>query len=67
MFAAGPILNAALGLKISRWAELPENIFPLGDRAPVDISKTALILVNGISCDGMCASMIIEKAAGTTL
>ena len=66
-FAAGPILNAALGLKISHWAELPQDIYLLGDRAPADIPKTALILVNGISYEGMSSSMIIEKAAGRTL
>ena len=69
-FAAGPILNTAIGLKISDWAGLPRSIcicLSRGGGSPMTRSKSARLLVNGISYEGMCSSMIIEKTAGEAL
>jgi 3-oxoacyl-(acyl-carrier-protein) synthase len=88
MFAAGPILNIAIGLSISDLASLPllsfspakvrseEQKVEINDAgcftarssarsaessaryAPAPVSR---MLVNGISYEGRCASLIIEK------
>jgi hypothetical protein len=66
-FAAGPILNTAIGLEIASWDKLPRGICPSGGCSPVDRSKPARFMVNGISYEGMCSSMIIEKTAGKSI
>ncbi len=70
MFAAGPILNAAIGLKIPNWSDLAQHIgsgLPRPGGMPVAASKSGRLLINGVSYEGMCSSMIIEKTAGETL
>ncbi len=58
MFAAGPVLSAAIGLTIpdARSSVLSPRSYALRP-----------ILVNGISYEGRCASMIVEKTSGETL
>lgn len=56
-FAAGPILNAAVALGV------PE-LTPPGGRGGRSPER---FLVNAVSYEGMCASMIIEKTAGEKL
>jgi 3-oxoacyl-[acyl-carrier-protein] synthase II len=67
--AAGPILNTAIGLSIQDLAVLPRAICPYpptGGGAPRGPSNTGRVLINGISYEGRCASMIVEKTAGET-
>jgi 3-oxoacyl-(acyl-carrier-protein) synthase len=68
MFAAGPILNTAIGLQIADWAQLPAIICPCSGRGESGLAgpglKFARLLVNGISYEGMSSSMIVEKIAG---
>jgi hypothetical protein len=69
MFAAGPILNTAVGLKVPDWAALPRYMCsrpPQRGGSPMAQSQQGCILVNGISYEGMCASMIIAKTDGET-
>ncbi len=67
MLAAGPILNTAIGLSIAEPAALPRDFqyLPRGSGPPRGPSRTRRILVNGISYEGRCASMIMEKAGET--
>jgi 3-oxoacyl-[acyl-carrier-protein] synthase II len=69
MLAAGPILNAAIGLSLEDPASLPPDIqcLPPGPCQSLVRSNIRRILVNGISYEGRYASMIIEKANGETL
>jgi len=69
MFAAGPILDAAIGLSFEEktdLAALPGDLLCL----PVQRGKRGggsgirRVLVNGISYEGRCASMIIETGPG---
>ena len=69
-FAAGPILNTAIGLSIPNLAVLPRDICPYlppGGGPPRGPSNTGRVLINGISYEGRCASMIIEKTAGENI
>ncbi len=66
-FAAGPILNTAIGLSSPDLAASPQDIRPYpppGGGAPRGPSNTGRVLINGISYEGRCASMIVEKTAG---
>ncbi len=69
MFAGGPIMNMAIALDIPDWATLPKNICPYPPRRTgQSVDPSGTILVNGISYEGMCASMVIERTApGETL
>ncbi len=61
-YAAGPVLNAAMALAIPGDAELPPN-FLLPARSTGSAGfKIGRVLVNGISCEGGCGSMILEGA-----
>jgi 3-oxoacyl-[acyl-carrier-protein] synthase II len=61
-YAAGPVLNAVLALSISDEAALPDNVrLPAPSHGPGGIG-VGRILVNGLSCEGGCGSMIIEGA-----
>jgi 3-oxoacyl-(acyl-carrier-protein) synthase len=62
MFAAGPILNTAIGLTIPEHASLPFCL-PSSVNRPRPWGR---ILINGISYEGGCASMIVEKTGGET-
>jgi 3-oxoacyl-(acyl-carrier-protein) synthase len=57
-FAAGPILSAALALSLSEY--VPQNFLVQAPISAPKRLKTRRILVNGISCEGGCGSMIIE-------
>jgi len=66
MFAAGPILNAAIGLSIPDQALFPSSVY----RLPPTVHRPRpwrRVLVNGISYEGGCASMIIERTGGETV
>ena len=65
MLAAGPILNAAIGLSIPDLSTLTRDIWQ-GGASPGVPSSSSLILVNGLSYEGGCASMIIGKTSGGT-
>ncbi|MGA2025486.1 MAG: beta-ketoacyl synthase [Syntrophobacteraceae bacterium] len=68
--AAGPIVNTAIGLSIPNLAVLPRDIcpcLPLGGSPPGGPSNTGRVLINGISYEGRCASMIVEKTAGENI
>ena len=68
--AAGPILNTAIGLSIPNLAVLPRDIcayLPMGGGPPRGPSNTGRVLINGISYEGRCASMIVEKIAGENI
>jgi 3-oxoacyl-[acyl-carrier-protein] synthase II len=59
--AAGPILNTAIGLSIPDLKALPFH-------PPSSVLRPPYcVLVNGISYEGRCASMIVEKAGETTI
>ncbi len=52
MFAAGPILNAAIGLNIPDWFALPGDILPnlpQGGGSPMVPSSSCRVLINGLS------------------
>ncbi len=60
--AAGPVLNAAIVLSISGDEKLASNLLLCsrgGDSKAFTIGR---VLINGISCEGGCGSMIIEGA-----
>lgn len=65
LYAAGPVMSAIIGLKIAGSGIVPENIHVRrqweGGRNLR--SNACRILVNALSCEGQCASLIIEKAA----
>jgi 3-oxoacyl-[acyl-carrier-protein] synthase II len=61
MLAAGPILSIALGLSVPGLAALPLQPSVSIRRFP---SSMLRMLVNGISYEGRCASIIIEKTSG---
>ncbi len=68
--AAGPILNTAIALSIPNLALLPRDIWPhlpLDGGRPKGPTNTGRVLVNGISYEGGCASMIVEKTAGENI
>jgi len=70
ILAAGPILNAAIGLSIPDSTPFPfcpqSSVFRLLSGRPFGGSLHARrILVNGISYEGRCASMIVEKVGET--
>ncbi|MDR3557104.1 MAG: hypothetical protein P4L55_20305, partial [Syntrophobacteraceae bacterium] len=61
-YAAGPVLHAVLALSISAGAALPDNVrLPARSPGPGGFG-IGRILVNGLSCEGGCGSMIIEGA-----
>jgi 3-oxoacyl-[acyl-carrier-protein] synthase II len=64
-FAATPVLNGAIALSIPDHAPLPRNFLASAAAGafPRNV-KTGRILVNGISCEGGCGSMIVEGANG---
>ncbi len=69
LFAAGPILNTAIGLTIPEHAPLPLRLPSSVFRLPSSAYRPRpwrRVLVNGISYEGGCASMIIEKTGGET-
>jgi len=72
MFAAGPILSTAVGLSIADLSALPLDP-PISVLHPRTVVRGRLpssvhrILVNGISYEGRCASMIVEKTSGETV
>ena len=67
-YAAGPVLAAAIALSIPDWARLPENFLAPASRKILSPRRGGVhprsILVNGMSCEGGCASMLIEGANG---
>ncbi len=65
MLAAGPILNTAIGLSTPDLLTLTMDIWP-GGASPRVPSSSSLVLVNGLSYEGRCASMIIGKTSGET-
>ncbi len=65
MLAAGPILNTAIGLSIPDLSTLTRDIWQ-GGASPGVLSSSSLVLVNGLSYEGGCASMIIGKTSGGT-
>ncbi len=68
--AAGPVLNTAIGLSIPNLIVLPRDICPYlppGGGPPRGPSNTGRVLINGISYEGRCASMIVEKTAGENI
>jgi 3-oxoacyl-[acyl-carrier-protein] synthase II len=68
--AAGPILNTAIGLSIPNLALLRQDIrpyLPSGGGPPGGPSNTGRVLINGISYEGRCASMIVEKTFGENI
>ncbi len=68
--AAGPILNTAIGLSIPDLAVLPRDLcpyLPLRGGPPRGPSNTSRVLINGISYEGRCASMVVEKTAGENI
>ena len=73
VFAASPILNAIIGAKILESASLPEclSCCGVGDwngsaRFRKIGSAPARILINSVSYEGQCASMIIEAFQSDT-
>lgn len=65
MLAAGPILNTAIGLSTPDLSTLKMDIWQAG-ASPGIPSSSSLVLVNGLSYEGRCASMIIGKTSGGT-
>ncbi len=65
MLAAGPILNTAIGLSIADLSTLPRDIWQ-GGGSPRVPSSSSLVLINGLSYEGRCSSMIIGKTSGGT-
>ena len=63
MLAAGPILNTAIGLSIPDLSTLTRDISQ-GGASPGVPSSASLVLINGLSYEGRCASMIIRKTSG---
>jgi 3-oxoacyl-(acyl-carrier-protein) synthase len=69
VFAAGPIVNAILGIKIFESASIPKCLSVCGsgqEGQPDSVrfqrigSNRGRILINSMSYEGQCASMIIE-------
>jgi 3-oxoacyl-[acyl-carrier-protein] synthase II len=70
MFAAGPILNTAIALSIPDTASFPLCSSVLGPRSSALGPRSSVmrrVLINGISYEGRCASMIVEKTSGETV
>ena len=65
MLAAGPILNTAIGLSMGDVPTLTRRYFTRGGSPRVP-SGSNRVLINGLSYEGRCASMIVGKTAGGT-
>ncbi|MGC9195381.1 MAG: beta-ketoacyl synthase N-terminal-like domain-containing protein [Syntrophobacteraceae bacterium] len=62
--AAGPALNAAIALSISGAAKFSPNLGLFAREGDLKAFTLGRVLINGISCEGGCGSMIIEGANG---
>jgi 3-oxoacyl-(acyl-carrier-protein) synthase len=60
--AAGPVLSAALVLSISGERKLSPNVRLFAPEGDLKAFPAGRVLINGISCEGGCGSMIIEGA-----